>query len=126
VNPTSLTSITHAVLAAGTVADGVERELERARSLRLSGRPHHAVIAALSARTRCDDATGLPGVRRVALEAECALEAALAHLDTGDLDAGRRELDRAGIDGGVHLSPASRDDYRDALHLVRELTPHTA
>jgi len=121
-NPSSLTYVSQAVSSATSAAAAVESELERARTLRLSGRPHHAVVAAMSARMRCLDATFLPGIRRVALEAESSLEAGLALLDVGDLEAARVELAHAGEDGGVHLTHASLRDYRQALVEVRELS----
>jgi hypothetical protein len=125
-NPTSLTYVAHAVTAATFLAESIEGELERARTLRLSGRPHHAVIAAMSARMRCIESTTMPGMRRVSLEAECSLEAALAHLEIGDLESAADELASAGADGGVHLSPASRLDYRNALVQARDLAWITA
>jgi hypothetical protein len=125
-NPTSLTYVSRAVTSAAFAADSIEGEIERARTLRLSGRPHHAVVAALSARMRCADSIAVPGMRRVSLEAECSLEAALAHLEIGNLEEGRAELARAGVDGGVHLSQASLRDYREALVQARELARVTA
>lgn len=125
-NPTSLTYVSRAVTTATYIADSIEGEIERARTLRLSGRPHHAVVAAMSARMRCADSTAVPGMRRVSLEAECSLEAALAHIEIGNVDAAAEELAIAGIDGGVHLSPASLREYRDALVQARELAWHTA
>ncbi|MFD1715387.1 hypothetical protein ACFSBZ_13000 [Amnibacterium flavum] len=125
-NPTSLNYVSHAVSAATSVADSIEGEIERARTLRLSGRPHHAVVAALSARMRCSDSTLVPGVRRVLLEAECSLEAGLAQLEIGNIDEAKTELERAGADGGVHLSPASRREYRDALVQAREQAWYSA
>ncbi|BDI21451.1 hypothetical protein [Herbiconiux sp. L3-i23] len=125
-NPTSLTYVTRAVSTAVNIADSIEGEIERARTLRLSGRPHHAVVAAMSARMRCSDSTAVPGMRRVSLEAECSLEAALAHLEIGNLEAAAEELAVAGTDGGVHLSPASLREYRDALVQARELAWITA
>ena len=125
-NPTSLNYVSHAVATAAFASDSIEGEIERARTLRLSGRPHHAVMAAMSARMRCLESTTVPGMRRVSLEAECSLEAALAHLDIGNADAAREELARAGENGGVHLSSSSLRDYREALVEVRDLAWRTA
>ncbi|MET0590201.1 MAG: hypothetical protein ABWZ77_03405 [Naasia sp.] len=120
-NSTSLTYVSHAVASAAHVSDSIQNEIDRARTLRLSGRPHHAVVAALSARMRCADATAVPGMRRVSLESECSLEAALAHIEIGNPLEAKLELERAGIDGGVHLSTSSLREYRAALGAVREL-----